>query len=142
MIGTVPHFNASTSGIIDISRVFPPGCICTIRTVETSQPTHKEKAESLQSSPSELSCHSATGRGGKVGIFGFACILGMSYGSRRISTLLIPDKSKPTVTWGRKAMGQHCCFPASAMVVARLPKESSHELVPSMGVALRALVLV
>jgi hypothetical protein len=47
----------------------------------------------------------------------------MSYGYGRIGTTLIPDKSKPTVTWGRKAMGQHRIFPANAMVVARLPKE-------------------
>jgi hypothetical protein len=29
----------------------------------------------------------------------------MSYDFGRIGTTPIPDKSKPTVTWGRKAMG-------------------------------------
>jgi hypothetical protein len=65
----------------------------------------------------------ATGLAGKVGIAGFACIFGMSYGCGRIGTTLIPDNSKPTVTWGRKAMGQRRSIPAVAMVVARLPKE-------------------
>ena len=36
---------------------------------------------------------------------GFACAFAMSYVFGRISKLLIPDKSKPTATWGRKAMG-------------------------------------
>ena len=48
----------------------------------------------------------------KVGIFGFACAFVMSYGCGRIGTTLIPDTSKPTVTWGRKAMGQHCLAPS------------------------------
>ena len=50
-------------------------------------------------------------RGKKVGVIGFACILVMSYGCGRIGTTLIPDKRKPTVTWGRKAMGQRCLPP-------------------------------
>jgi hypothetical protein len=65
----------------------------------------------------------ATGIEGKVGILGLACFFGMSYGNGRIGTTLIPDKSKPTATWGRKAMGQRRIIPAAAMVVARLPKE-------------------
>ena len=35
----------------------------------------------------------------------------------------IPDNSKPTVTWGRKAMGQFA-GPHPGNVVARPPKES------------------
>jgi len=71
----------------------------------------------------------------KTGTPGFACIVGMSYGFARIGATLIPDKSKPTATWGRKAMGQHRTSPAAVMVVARLPKESSHELVQSLAMA-------
>src|ERR1051325_3765345 len=70
-----------------------------------------------------------------VGIFGFACVIVMSYVCGRIGSQLIPDKSKPTATWGRKAMGQHR-LPRPAVVVARLPKESRHELVHPLGVAL------
>ena len=44
-------------------------------------------------------------------------------------------QSKPTVTWGRKAMGQQRSFPASALMVARLPKEHTDELVHSLSVA-------
>ena len=62
----------------------------------------------------------------------------MSYGLSRIGTTLIPDKSKPTVTWGRKAMGQLGLARASAVVVARLPKESSHDLVQPLAMALAA----
>jgi len=47
----------------------------------------------------------------KVRTIGFASAPGMSYGFGRIGTTLIPDKSKPTVTWGRKAMGQYCLIP-------------------------------
>ena len=43
---------------------------------------------------------------------GVARAVGMSYGYGRISTLLIPDNSKPTVTWGRKAMGLVRCSPS------------------------------
>ncbi len=35
----------------------------------------------------------------------------------------VPDNSKPTVTWGRKAMGQFA-GPHPGNVVARPPKES------------------
>src|SRR5205823_5287518 len=75
---------------------------------------------------------------GIVVILGFACILGLSYGFGRIGTTLIPDKSKPTVTWGRKAMGQHRHSPATAVMVARLPKESSHDVAQDLAVALGA----
>ena len=80
--------------------------------------------------------------GDRAGILGtirkleFACPTVMSYGFGRIGATLIPDNSKPTVTWGRKAMGLHCLYPATAMVVARLPKESRHELALPLPVAL------
>src|SRR5689334_7396074 len=46
-----------------------------------------------------------------VGVIGFARAVGMSYASSRIGLSLIPDTSKPTVTWGRKAVGLPCRSP-------------------------------
>jgi hypothetical protein len=69
---------------------------------------------------------SAEGEGSRisneVGILGFACKLAVSYNCGRIGTTLIPENSKPTATWGRKAMGQNCLFPATAMLVAKVPE--------------------
>jgi len=69
------------------------------------------------------------GINGKIVIIGFACISGMTYVSGRIGTTLIPDNSKPTATWGRKAVGLVAVPRVSAMTVARLPKESTDEKV-------------
>jgi len=74
------------------------------------------------------------GRTRVVGITGFACLDGMSYGFGRIGTMLIPDNGKPTATWGRKAMGQRGFSSAMIAVVARLPKESPYELVAHLAV--------
>ena len=53
----------------------------------------------------------------------FACGSGLSYGCVESNYSAIPDNSKPTVTWGRKAMGQ-VAGPHHGNMVARPPKES------------------
>ena len=62
----------------------------------------------------------------------------MSYGSRRISTLLIPDKSKPTATWGRKAMGLSAATSKSAVIGCQVTEGVIDELVKHLAFALEA----
>jgi hypothetical protein len=78
--------------------------------------TNRQRAVRASPGKALFSLHPSSGRmstsrlhvvkGCVFGIIEFARIHGMSYGFGRIGTMLIPDNSKPTATWGRKAMGQ------------------------------------
>ena len=74
------------------------------------------------------------GRTRVVGIIGFACLCGMSYGFGRIGTILIPDNSKPTATWGRKAMGQRGFSSAIDRGGRQVTEGIPHELVAHLAV--------